>query len=301
MAKKVRGLRSNKANDSFGTINNESLYKGKYREDVYTEDEDESTEEVQQEVKKEDKSDAVETKETSESFIEAEKPSATSEHDYKKRYDDLKRHYDQKLKEHADEKQKLDEAMKVAKDSGINLPKSTEELEEFKTQYPDVYGVVQTIATMQAEKQAEELKSELEVIKNREKALKVQTAYSELLHRHPDFNTIRKDEKFLKWLEEQPTSISDGIYKNNTDAKWASRVVDLYKVDTGVTKKAEPLQKNLSAVAVKSPKSRDINSSSPDKRIWKASEIERMKPWEFEKVEAEIDKARSEGRIDLST
>jgi hypothetical protein len=300
MAKKVRGARSNKPNDSFGTVNDKSLYRGQYREDVWADDEDNSTDEVQQEAK-EETSKVVETEETSESFVETEKPVATADHDYKKRYDDLKRHYDQKLKEHAEEKKKLDEAMQVAQDSGISLPKSPEELDEFKTQYPDVYDVVQTIATMQAEKQAKELKSELEVIKSREKNLKVQSAYTELLNLHPDFNKIRKDEKFLNWLEEQPKSISDGIFKNNTDAKLASRVVDLYKVDMGISKKVESSQKSLSAIAVKSQKARDITSQGSDKKVWRASEIAKLKSWEFEKVEAEIDKARAEGRIDLAS
>ena len=48
MAKKVRGQRANKANDSFGTINNESLYRGKYRTEVYEDDDDnEETQEAQ--------------------------------------------------------------------------------------------------------------------------------------------------------------------------------------------------------------------------------------------------------------
>ena len=45
MAKQVKGARANKPNDSFGTINNPNLYRGKYREDVYK-DEEEQTEET---------------------------------------------------------------------------------------------------------------------------------------------------------------------------------------------------------------------------------------------------------------
>jgi hypothetical protein len=36
-------------------------------------------------------------------------------------------------------------------------------------------------------------------------------------------------------------------------------------------------------------------------RIWKASEIGKMKPWEFEKMEQELDAARIEGRIDFNS
>ena len=38
---KPKGYRANKANDSFGSINNDKLYRGKYREDVYKEDDEE--------------------------------------------------------------------------------------------------------------------------------------------------------------------------------------------------------------------------------------------------------------------
>ena len=36
--KKMKGVRANKPNDSFGTINNDSLYKNKYREEVDKDD-----------------------------------------------------------------------------------------------------------------------------------------------------------------------------------------------------------------------------------------------------------------------
>ena len=44
-----------------------------------------------------------------------------------------------------------------------------------------------------------------------------------------------------------------------------------------------------------------INSTGGDKRVWKASDIGKLKPWEFEKVEKEIDEARAEGRIDFAS
>ena len=105
------------------------------------------------------------------------------------------------------------------------------------------------------------------------------------------------------WLDEQPDSIADGIYKNNTDAMWASRVVDLYKADLGISTKKRKTTKDADpALAVSSPKAKDVvGETSTDKRIWKASEIGRMKPWEFEKVESELDAARAEGRIDYTT
>ena len=285
MAKKVRGARANKPNDSFGTINSETLYKGNYREDVYKDDEDDTPEvEASEDTEQPESNSFVETKE--------EKP----DHDYKKRYDDLKRHYDKKLTEFEEEKRQLATATQQA---NVPMPKTVEELEEFKTQYPDVYGVVETVAAMQANERTSELQKELEVIKEREKETVVQAAYRELTNNHPDFDEIKTDEKFLNWLQEQPESISDGIYNNNTDARWASRVLDLYKADAGISKRKTSKAKADAATSVRAPKAREITSEQGgDKRIWKASEIRSLKPWEFEKLESELDSARQEGRID---
>ena len=285
MAKQVRGARANKPNDSFGTINSETLYKGNYREDVYKDDEDDTPEvEASEDTEQPESNSFVETKE--------EKP----DHDYKKRYDDLKRHYDKKLTEFEEEKRQLAAATQQA---NVPMPKTVEELEEFKTQYPDVYGVVETVAAMQANERTSELQKELEVIKEREKETVVQAAYRELTNNHPDFDEIKTDEKFLNWLQEQPESISDGIYNNNTDARWASRVLDLYKADAGISKRKPSKAKAAAATSVRAPKAREITSEQGgDKRIWKASEIRSLKPWEFEKLESELDSARQEGRID---
>ena len=117
---------------------------------------------------------------------------------------------------------------------------------------------------------------------------------------HPDFTDLKSDEQFLNWLEEQPASIADGIYKNNTDARWAARVVDLYKADTGSAKKKTKSASAAEAVT-KSP-AREVRTDATDgKKIWKASQIGKMKPWEFEKMEAELDAARAEGRIDYNS
>lgn len=294
MAKKVRGHRANKPNDSFGTINSETLYRGKYRDEVYEEDDQETSEvEAQQE--------EVEEQESNESFVET-KQETSSDHDYKKRYDDLKKHYDDKVRSFKEREKELESAMSQASQSNISLPKTAEELEKFKEEYPDVYGVVETIASMKASERSQTLEQEIETLREREKETQVQSAYRELTRNHPDFDEIKTDEKFLTWLQEQPESISDGIYKNNTDARWASRVLDLYKADQGISKKKQSKSNEAAATAVRSPKAKDISSEATgDKKIWKASQIAKMKPWEFEKHEAELDTARAEGRIDYQS
>lgn len=296
MAKQqVRGVRANKPNDSEGVVNNPNLYRGKYRDDVYKDDEEEQTQDPTLEVATQE--------EQEETFVSAKKEETAPEHDYKKRYDDLKRHYDQKIQEFKTKEQELESAMQQS-NTNVPLPKTPEELERFKQEYPDVYDVMETIALEKANQQAQGLQEELKVLRDREKENLVKIAYRELKTLHPDFEEIKTDEKFLNWLEEQPDTISDGVLKNNTNARLAARVIDLYKADVGiVTKKQQSKKPDVSAaMAVKSPKAKEIQTdANANKKVWKGSDIAKLKPWEFEKVEAELDLARQEGRIDMNS
>jgi len=292
---KQQGHRANKPNDSFGTINDDGLYRGKYREEVYKDDEESEV------VEAEDPSQEEATPETQEDTSFA-KPKEGSDTDYKKRYDDLKRHYDTKIEEWKREREELASAQQAGKDQGLSaseLPKTPEDLEAFRAKYPDVYAIVETVSSLQADNRLQSLKSEIETLKGRETELKIQSAYKELLAAHPEFGELKTDERFLNWLDNQPTSISDGIYKNNTDSRWAIRVVDLYKADVGAPKTRRKSRDADPAAAVTKTVAKDVvNEAKPDKKTWKASEIGRLKPWEFEKLEAELDAARAEGRID---
>ena len=283
--KKMKGVRANKPNDSFGTINNDSLYKNKYREEV--DKDDDEVEEVKADPAEKPAATQEQTEATTESFVE--KKTAKEEVDYKKRYDDLKRHYDQKLSEWKDATKKTAEPIE-----------NTGNLETFRAKYPDVYDAVNQISSARADSEIAGLKEEIESLKGKEKTLQKQKAYEELLRLQPDFDTLKADDKFLSWLGEQPQSISDGIYNNNTDSKWASRIVDLYKADAG-SKTTRPTRKNDAASSVSSTTTKEISTQGGKDKVWKASEIEKMKPWEYEQYESEIDKARAEGRLDLSS
>jgi len=299
---KARGHRANKVYDSFGTLNNDALYKGKYRDEVYKDEDEETNVEAQDADPVEQ---AATQQEQGSSFVEAKKE-PSEDHDYKKRYDDLKRHYDSKVLEFKGEIEELKSSVNqrnVELPQGVPMPKTMEELAQFKDQYPEVFEVVQTVSTMQTESQLSQLREELGTIKEREKELEKQTAYEQLLNAHPDFDDLKADEKFLSWLEEQPSSIADGIYKNNTDSKWAARVVDLYKADNniGTKKQTRPKKNEDAAAAVTRQNAKEVSTKDNNGKIWKASQIAKMRPWEFEKMEAELDLARQEGRIELNS
>ena len=298
MAKQVRGHRANKPNDSFGTVNNKSLYRGKYRDEVDNEDEDDENQDAEVEEQDAEPIAAAEDETKTESFAESKSP----ETDYKKRYDDLKKHYDGKLSEWKQEKEDFVTRLNTTQRQPTE---EASELGDFKNQYPDVYDAIHKISSSQSEARVKGLEEELSQIKEREKALEKQKSYQELLRLQPDFDELKSDESFTEWLEKQPKSISDGVYNNSTDAQWASRVVDLYKADNGLSKKtaSKPKvnKKADAAMAVSRTTSKEVSSGEGNKKIWKASQIAKMRPWEFEKMEAELDLARQEGRIDLNS
>ena len=240
------------------------------------------------------------------------KVSKEQTHDFKKRYGDLKRHYDTKLNEWKQEKEMFQAKLAVeAKKHDIKkLPKTEEELESFKEKYPDVYDVVETISSLQASERVKDIEGRLQELRQKEQEAVVQTAEKQLLSMHPDFSNLKEDESFLNWLEDQPTNISDGIFKNNTDVKWAARVVDLFKADIGAPRNTKRTNqkankrpqssspKNQAAQSVtKTTANKSLDSFQDDTKIWSIAEIARLKPKEYELLEKEIDKAHKEGRV----
>ena len=217
--------------------------------------------------------------------------------DYKKRYDDLKKHYDSKLNEFkAREQELLDEATKNRQT--YKAPKSAEELEQFRREYPDVYEVVETVSHLQAEEKSKELKEKLERLQEREKELIRKDAEKRLMDRHPDFEDIRNSDDFHSWAKEQPKSIQDWIYSNADDADLAARALDLFKRDIGMDvapKKSNSKQSRTSAADMVSTKTTAVEPKQD--KIWTEKEIAKMSMDEFDKYEHEISQAMVEGRI----
>ena len=219
------------------------------------------------------------------------------DHNYKKRYDDLKSHYDRKLNEWKQEQETLHAQLKATNEQTVQVPKTAEELNQFKQNYPDVYDIVETISMQNADSRVQNIEERLEVLREQEQQALQRTAEQELLALHPDFAELKTDESFSEWLKDQPESISNGVLKNGTDHKWAARVIDLYKADSGTTQKKTKGRPSKAAESVTKTQKRTVQTKG-DKNVWSINEIEKMKPWEFEKYEKDIDQARREGRLE---
>lgn len=230
--------------------------------------------------------------------VQTEKKGDYKRPDYKKRYDDLKKHYDSKLNEF---KQKELELIEQAQQGQVKYtpPKSEEELAEFKQKYPDVYDVVETVATMQSESRAKQLEEKVKLLQEREQQLVRLDAEKELKAKHPDFDDVRNSDDFHDWAKSQPESIQNWIYKNSDDPEAASRAIDLFKSDMGITSKQQQLSRGSESKssAADMVSTKTTNVEPKEAKIWTQQEILNLSPAEFDRLEKEIDKAWDEGRI----
>ena len=219
--------------------------------------------------------------------------------DYKKRYDDLKRYYDRKLGEWNSKESDLKTQLRENRPK-YTPPKSKEELDSFKKDYPDIYGVVETVSHLQSESQMQTLQEEVDSLKKQNNALAQREAQLELARIHPDYNNIKESDDFHNWADSQPMEIKSWIYENNSDGKLAARAVDLYKKDRGLglDKKTETktVQKNDGAdLLVKT--NEQVQIPQTNESFYNRDDIAKMSDEEFMQYEKDIVKAQREGRI----
>jgi len=228
--------------------------------------------------------------------VEEEKePTNAEEKSFKKRYGDLRRHSQKQLQEHVEKINALQSQLEQSTKQEIKLPKSDEDIEAWAKDYPDVAAIVETIAIKKAKEQSSGLEARVkEIDEMREKANR-DRAEVELLTVHPDFADIRDSDEFHEWAEEQPKSIQDALYENDSDARAASRAIDLYKADKGIkTKKSSSGKDAAKAVSKTNTRS---EPSGEDAGMVKESVVQKMSAQQYEKNADKIMEAIRSGKF----
>lgn len=216
---------------------------------------------------------------------------------YKKRYDDLKKHYDTKISEFKQREQEL-EAMAQSAQPQYQPPKSAQDLERFKSEYPDLYDTVETVAHMRSEEQMSALQSKLSAIETREAEMSKRDAELALKERHPDFEDIRGDDNFHEWAKSQPEDIQRWIYNNPDNVALASRAIDLYKMENNIAIQKSSRQSQLSRSNAADMVSTKTTGVEPQQaKIWTQREIAALSMDDYDRYEQEIDLAIQEGRV----
>jgi len=212
---------------------------------------------------------------------------------FKKRYDDLKRHYDETISKHKDEVLKLKKEKELVASKPIF--KSKEELEEWRKDYPDMYDSVMQMTTDATIKAKQDMEEELLQIKKQQSSLARDRAEVELAKKHPDFKEIRESSDFHDWASVQDSTVQSWLYDNSDNPKSAARAIDLYKYDRGLSDKK--VKYDAKKEAAKTVSKTKVSETPTEKKQWTWEAIKKMKPETYAKFEEDIDKAHREGRI----
>ena len=215
------------------------------------------------------------------------------EKSFKKRYGDLRRHMQQKEK---DWEEKFGALEKRMEGGTIIPPKSDEDIEAWAKEYPDVAGIVETIAAKKAQEMFHKAESRLSELDKVQFEATRKSAESKILDSHPDFINLRESDEFHDWAEEQPKWVQDAIYENQDDPASVVRVIDLYKSDKGLTKDAKKASTKKAASLVSKGSRTKVDATDSAGQI-SESEVAQMSSKEFEERQDEITKAMRTGKF----
>ena len=215
------------------------------------------------------------------------------EKSFKKRYGDLRRHMADKEKEWQGQFDTLEARMKG---EVIIPPKSDEDIEAWAKEYPDVAGIVETIAAKKAEEMFSKADSRLKKLDEIQDTATRKTAEATIVESHPDFLKLKESDEFHDWAEEQPKWVQDAVYENPDDPHSVVRVIDLYKVDKGLTKQAKKANTKAAASMVSRTSKTKVDANDADGQI-RESDIAKMSSKDFEINMDEINKAMRNGKF----
>ena len=240
-----------------------------------------------------------EAKETEQTVDDTPEPESAEEKTFKKRYGDLRRHSQKKETELQQQIDQLRQQLEVSTKKEIQYPKSESELENWMQQYPDVAKIVETIAMKKVNEQASDYESRFQEIDAMKHDALREKAEAELMRLHPDFQEIRDTDEFQNWVDEQPQWVRDALIHNETDAISASRAIDLYKADMGITTKAKSSKSKEAAKAVGTRSERNTPEQDGAGKILRESEVNKWSADEYERRQEEVAQAQREDRFIL--
>ena len=233
------------------------------------------------------------TEETEANSEDEEKTLSGEEKSFKKRYGDLRRHIQKKEKEW---EEKLETLQKRSAREGIAPPKSDEDIDEWAKEHPDVAGIVETIAAKKAQEMFAKAEIRLQELDDAQTEVTRAKAENKIKETHSDFDELREADEFHSWADEQPKWIRDALYENSDDPASVVRVIDLYKVDKGLTTTAKKIKTKAAASTVTKRSKTQVDAEGTSDSI-SESQVSKMSAREFEEKSDEITKAMRSGKF----
>ena len=215
------------------------------------------------------------------------------EKSFKKRYGDLRRHMSEKENEW---KERLSALEKRMEGENIRPPKSSEDIEQWASKYPDVAGIVETIAAKKAQEMFSKAEGKLQELNEAHEEASRVKAENIIRKTHKDFDDLRAADEFHDWADEQPKWVQDALYENSDDPKSVVRVIDLYKSDKGLTPAAKKEKTKAAASSVTRRTKTQVDVADANDVI-RESDVARMSDKQFEERSDEINKAIRSGKF----
>ena len=220
------------------------------------------------------------------------------EKSFKKRYGDLRRHMQEKEKEW---NERLEALENNKKRQSIVPPKSNEDIEAWAKQYPDVAGIVETIAAKKAKEMFSKAEARLQELDEAHNEALRMKAENQIRKAHDDFDELRQSDSFHDWADAQPKWVKDALYENMDDPASVIRVIDLYNVDNGMSSVAKKNDRKAAASSVIKGSRTSVDARGTSGQL-KESDVAKMSSKEFEARQDEITEAMRTGKFiyDLS-
>ena len=227
-----------------------------------------------------------------------DKDLSREEKSFKKRYGDVRRHMQQKEKEWEEKLAALENRLGQ---ENIRPPKSDEDIESWAAEYPDVASIVETIAAKKAQEMFNKAEDRLQQLDAKEAEISRTSAEDNIRKAHSDFDKLREADEFHDWVDDQPKWVQNALYENSDDADSVIRVIDLYKVDNGMTKSDYAAKRKAAAKTVKKGSKAKIEAEETA-GSYTESQIAKMSAKEYENQEEAITNAIRSGKFiyDLS-
>lgn len=175
--------------------------------------------------------------------------------DWQDRYSHLRRHQMEQKTSYETRLAQMQKQLEGFKNGTLKPPKSKEEIEEWRAQFPEFGDVLESWMSQVVEEKTQDLKKQSD-------DLKKEKAFIELKKLVPDaVDHLQPGSEFLRWLDDQ-SQLEYKTIHNSFDYKSAAAVLNRFKSETGLTKHRDEEDPRDAARSIRTRSETNVNTDS---------------------------------------
>lgn len=226
-------------------------------------------------------------------------PQDQSGGNWDKRYADLRRH-SQKLVGEKDKqiRELVDQVKQLQASMNQPMPRTKQELEEWKTKYPDIANIMEALIDERASLKSQGLQSQLEEVQVRLTETEHQRAYAQLKAMVPDLEEVLRSNEWKAWFAEFPDAVQEQVNKSDDPNEVAKMILKFKASQSRPNAPSRPSQPERTSVLESAVRNTGVSPQQRQQQYrFTAMQIKAMGAKEFEKNEEAIDEAKRLGLI----